>query len=207
MDAPVVSILLPSRKRPGQLLGSIASFFYTSPPDSNFEILVRLDDDDHNSLYYLQDFEAIPRVRVITGPSNAPPSTDHGLRRKLNEIYTELALQARAYWLWVWNDDAWVRGNTWYQQLQALIGQRALVLTNDLQNQQSFYKGASGEPFPIFPNGCWREFGLTGFPEPIDAEMNKLLRAHWPELRLQNVCAVHDWRSHNEHGPQGGLAE
>lgn len=191
-----LSILIPSRGRPGQLLGSIAAFFRTAPGDADFEILVRLDEDDRGSCCFIQDFEAWGKTRVIVGPKNTPISRAHGLCREINLLYDELASHAKGYWVWIWNDDAWLRGNDWFQQLSALPEEPALVLAQHLQHQASQYAGHAANVLPIFPNGSWKLLGWTVVPEPVDLEMvNGIRAAGWPEHQLKDIWVVHDWRS------------
>lgn len=203
MNDPVISILIPSRKRTAALAGAIASFANTSPPDANYEILVRIDDDDSHSVSVLQDIKIIPKTTVIVGPSIATRTNDGAIRRELNMLYAELSAIARAPWIWIWNDDAWIRGDSWYQQICELKESPALVLTEHSQLHQSYYHGHAGDPFPIIPKDGWKYLGLKVPPEPIDFRMCMFAReANWPEIHLKNTCAVHLWRVGG-----GGLAD
>lgn len=203
MNQPLVSFLVPSRGRFGQLVGSLASIKLTAPLDARIEYLVRLDSDDSKSVHYSKDLEALFDARVVVGPPNAPRSTAHGLRREINLLYTELSHLATAPWIWVWNDDAWLRGNEWYQQLEKLPQEPALVLAESLQHHQSYYHQHAANVLPMFPRNAWELLGHGAAPEPIDLEMvNQIRAAGWPEHHLTGTCVVHDWRSNG-----GGLAE
>lgn len=203
MSTPLISILCPSRGRFGQLIGSLASIKLTVPPDARIEYLVRLDNDDSKSMYYAQDLERLFNARVIIGTPNAQLARFYGLSRELNLLYTELSQAAQAPWIWIWNDDAWLRGTEWYQQLERLPQEPALVLAESLQHHQSYYHQHAAEVLPIFPRNAWELLGHQVAPEPIDLCMvNEIRAARWPEHHLTGTCVVHDWRSNG-----GGLAE
>src|SRR4051812_35793729 len=91
---PMVSFVVPSRERPELLRQSIASL-----GEGDFEVIVRIDDDDPLLGGYL-DLD-----QVIVGPR-------HGYGA-LQNYYDELAAQARGDWLFLWNDDALMRTPDW----------------------------------------------------------------------------------------------
>ena len=200
---PLVSFLVPSRGRFGQLIGSLASIKLTSPADARIEYLVRLDSDDSKSVHYARDLETLFGARVIIGPPNAPIAHAHGLRREISPLYNELSNLATAPWVWIWNDDAWLRGNGWYQQLEKLPVEPSLVLVESLQHHQSYYHQHAANVLPMFLRNAWEKLGMPVAPEPIDLCMVDSIRAAgWPEHHLIGTCVVHDWRSNG-----GGLAE
>jgi hypothetical protein len=91
------SILIPSRKRFNLLLRSIKSII-ASAKGKDFEIIVRLHNDDYESLGRQGELGRFGMVRVIGG------ETLNGYA-SLNEFFNELEPEAKGDWRWHINDD------------------------------------------------------------------------------------------------------
>lgn len=187
MITPIVSFLIPSRGRPGKLLGTLASIHRSAVSRDTYEILVRLDKDDLISLSCLEDFDAT----VFIGEKPSRGYID------INLLYGELEAQAKAPWIWVFNDDCWIRGKTWDTQLVSLPVSGLIVQPSNIQNNTSFYKGYEGSPFPIVPRDAWKPFSHV-FPCPADTYYDQILRekAGWRTHFLDGVTIVHDRENH-----------
>ena len=108
MDRPLVSFLLPSRTQPGKahtpatLLNSLESITANSTNTNVYEVLIRFDEDD------IQSIDLIPRIHEIFAPTVAEVKIIVGPRRGyegLHHYYNELAAIATGELLFLWNDD------------------------------------------------------------------------------------------------------
>lgn len=108
MDRPLVSFLLPSRIQPGKahtanaLLKSLATIVTTSSDSNGYEVLIRFDADDTDSI------DLIPRIYEIFAPTIAEVKVIIGPRRGyegLHHYYNELAAISTGELLFLWNDD------------------------------------------------------------------------------------------------------
>lgn len=97
-----VSFLIPTRERLPSLLEGIQSIKKTASPDVDVEFLVRIDDDDHDTLAG-RDF--IPG-EVIIGPRWCGYDCVH-------IFYNELAAKSRGDWIILWNDDTFMKTYYW----------------------------------------------------------------------------------------------
>lgn len=97
--APLVSVLIPSRGRPGLLKESIESL-----GEGNYEVSVAVDNDDPSLLEY--------------DPNQVTEVTDRFGYAYLHEYYNLLAAKARGDWLLLWNDDAEMKGD-WLDKITA----------------------------------------------------------------------------------------
>jgi hypothetical protein len=105
---PIVSFLIPSRNRVHGLEAAIASIQQTCHDPRNVEVIVRLDDDDVDSLKFMEHLsEYFLEVNIITivGPR-------HGYQN-LHRYYTEMYEASNGAFLFVFNDDT-IMGSEWW---------------------------------------------------------------------------------------------
>ncbi len=93
--APLVSVLVPSRGRPGALEKSLAGLLDLATAPAQIEILIAADPDDEATLALPLPWQA----SRWTAPQR------YGYTH-LNEYYNALATQATGRWQMLWNDDA-----------------------------------------------------------------------------------------------------
>lgn len=132
----MISLLVPSRARPELLKESIASL-----GDGDFEVLIRVDDDDPQ----LDGYAEFPNV--IIGPH-------HGYGA-LQNYYNELAAAARGDWLFLWNDDALMKTPDWIEIVRS-FDQRMVVL-NPNTNHDNWEIDMN--VFPILPRKIFELLG------------------------------------------------
>lgn len=116
--ASLISVLLPSRARPGLASESMKSLV-ENMSDINYEILLAVDPDDAHNYEHFQYMWV------------APERWGYG---QLHKYYNALAEQARGDWLLLWNDDALMETPEWDTTLRALPDS---ILVADLQSQHS----------------------------------------------------------------------
>lgn len=124
----MISVLVPSRERPEGLARSIQSL-----GDGDFEVLVRVDDDDPR----LDAYRQFPGV-VIGAP--------HGYAG-LHHYYDELAGRARGEWLFLWNDDCIMQTRNWIDVVREFDGKMAVL--NPRTNHDNW--AIDMNVFPILP--------------------------------------------------------
>lgn len=118
----MISVLLPSRRRPEKLKQSVTRLLETAENPVNIEILIRMDEDDHEYVELPHKFVEYAgdgtckivgaRVTWIYGPR-------YGYK-ELHRYYNELADKARGEWLMVWNDDAMMEQKGWDTVLESV---------------------------------------------------------------------------------------
>ena len=117
----VISVLIPSRDRPGQLARSVTSLRdqAVSPP----EILVAADDDDDLTVKTARELG----VAVIV----TMPRAGYG---QIHRYHQELAARSRGDWIMVWDDDAVMLTSRWDEFIEAMPPD---VLVADVQSPYS----------------------------------------------------------------------
>lgn len=95
----LISVIFPSRGRPGSLRDSIQSLMHTAVHPERVEILVAVDPDDGD------DFTGVPARRVV-----APERFGYN---RMHEYFNYLAAQAQGKWLCVWGDDVHMQTRGW----------------------------------------------------------------------------------------------
>ena len=186
----VCSVLIPSRRRPSRLLSAIASVHGTTSSPGAAEVLVRVDDDDQETLAAVPEIERAG-ARVVVGPRGQ----GYG---QLASYYDELSRLAQAPWCWVMNDDARVASielgdGAWNRQLAQLPTDGVIVQPEVYQLGASRYPRCVGGAFPIVPTRCWQRLGYACPDNPIDVWLSRvLLDAGWRTSFLSGVDTIHD---------------
>lgn len=179
----ICSVLIPSRARPERLIRTIESIQKAARTE-DYEVLLRLDDDDKDTVSRELDRRA--RVRVVTGPRmRGYPD--------LNVFYTQLSDVARGLWVWIMNDDATVSGQGWDVLLRKVPTTGVIAQPEFHKLNRSMYPRNEGGAFPLVPNGCWKSFGWTAIQDPADSRLDELLRGQhgWTTHFLAGITVHH----------------
>ena len=99
MTRPAISVLLPTRGRPGPCRRSVLALRHLASRPQDIELLIRHDEDDPPPPFSHEADEAgaFAAFRILSGPR-------HGYAG-MHRYYNELAAEARGDWLLIWNDD------------------------------------------------------------------------------------------------------
>jgi Glycosyl transferase family 2 len=124
----MISVLVPSRERPEALARSIDSL-----GEGDFEVLVRVDEDDPRR----DGYDQFPGL--VVGPR-------HGYAA-LHHYFNELAERARGDWLVIWNDDAIMQTPDWIEVVRSFDGKMAVLNPNTNHDNWKIDMNV----FPIFP--------------------------------------------------------
>ena len=114
-QGPLLSVLLPSRGRPKGLVRAIDSFWSLAQDKSLVEFVVKLDDDDTESIRMMEhlakgNLELNLNLNVIISPR------EEGYR-SLDKTWNSLAAAAKGDWFYLFNDDAYIKSENWDQLL------------------------------------------------------------------------------------------
>jgi hypothetical protein len=144
----LVSVLLPTRGRVDKLRSSLDSLENTVMNPENVEVLIKVDDDDIETINYVDSMTRKFRFEKIVGPRGGGYS-------ELHNMYNRLCAHSRGRFLFLWNDDALMLTPCWDVELiQHDDGKLCYVISgvNDVRGTDSFL-------FPIV-HRKWYE--LTG---------------------------------------------
>lgn len=98
----IVSFLIPTRQRLQALLEGVQSIKENASPDVQLEFLVRIDDNDYETL---AGRDHIPG-KIIVGPRW------HGYN-SVSTFLNELAAKSHGDWITPWNDDMFMQTHHW----------------------------------------------------------------------------------------------
>lgn len=182
----LVSVLIASRKRMKRLCSSVESIFRTAT-SKDFEVLVRFDDDDNeslNNLHMLDKFKE--KLKYIVGPRfngyNSHPV-----------FMDELSAIAQGDWLFFLDDDGVILGKGWDEKLKNVPLSGKIVHPEFYWLGKTRYPSGSCVPVAIcVPNKCWLKMGWDKLQFPIDHTLQVLLESQgWENEFLKDTIAFH----------------
>jgi glycosyltransferase involved in cell wall biosynthesis len=182
----LVSILLATRNRVPRLLKTIQSIYNTAK-SRDFEILLRIDDDDHETLQNLHLLKPYPEVSYIIG-SRYEGYISHPI------FMDELVAIAKGEWFFFFDDDTTILGEDWDKQLVLVPTSGKIVHPEFYWLGPSKYPSGSCNPVALcVPNKCWEQYGMDKLQLPIDKQIQELLIANgWTNHWLKDIIAFHE---------------
>lgn len=177
----LVSFLLPTRKRVVKLARAINSIHATAVNKSNYEICLRVHQDDHETIAMLPNLLALGNVRVHIG-------TYLDWAHNVN-AFDDACRIANGSWVWWFNDDCVLEGSGWDTQLWELQEQ-TIAIPEIHRLGKSTYLQDRHVPMFAMPIYSW---GSHNFPCNGDTglwdfyERNKW-NVHW----LRGITLWHD---------------
>lgn len=181
------SVLIPSRWRTEKLFRCVESIIATAGSD-DFDIRIRVDDDDPCSYLCIDELQKSRHVKVFVGPSPGYADLDA-------KAYTPMAESSSAAWIWIMNDDMIVQKTEfgWCELLEKVPTWGHWVQPGIHRLNNSQYPRDERSCAPIFPNGCWRELGICDIiPTPCDAAMPEQLKIRkWTPWFLEGITIWH----------------
>lgn len=182
----ICSCLIPSRGRINRLFAAIHTINESASDIRNFEILLRLDEDDESSLKFVATLKQFPNVKVFVG------SRKQGWA-SVESFYDELALHAIGRWHWFLLDDMIMGGRGWEQKL-AMVPMTGFIVQPEISRLGgSTYKQWEGSNFPCVPAHIWLRTGWKNIERPIDTGIDQLLRVKngWQTHFLPGITCWH----------------
>lgn len=182
----MISVLLPSRKRPDLLIRCIKSIAETADNKDAFEICLRIHRDDTETISRLPEILSLCTVRVVIG-------LQHGGYRDLSWFYQESAAISRGGWIWVMNDDVVSMTKGW-DTMVGEIPKNVIVMPERNRVGDSVYINDGSTPFMFIPNKAWEKYGVTRFGTPFDHSLWKLLRDNGWDTIFIPIETFHEHR-------------
>lgn len=109
-SGPLISVLLPTRGRPGDLCRAIDSCHSLADNQSHLEYILKIDDDDTETLSLAEKLSKTLPLRFIVSPRHAGYPLMH-------TWVNEMAAIAKGDWLFLFNDDALIKTEKWDYQV------------------------------------------------------------------------------------------
>ena len=183
MNAPLISVLMPTRGHVLVMLESIQSLRSTCSDPSSYELLVRCDFDDPETQAALPD-----NVIALCGPRVG--------YRGLHTMYNELAARACGEWLFVWNSDAVMLTRGWDQRVQQCsdAGAKRLHVQSTCDPPPPY-----GSSFPILRRSFYEVLGHLSAWSHVDTYIGRVLEGLWPVVST-GIYAEHRFQALIEAG-------
>lgn len=194
-----ISVLIPTRLRVRRLIHCMKSVLSTAWKPEEIEFILRLHEDDRETLREIPSIESVAkgRVHTIVGPN---------LGHRGDPCYFwELSQKAQGRWIWGLNDDVVIlpKSKEWDMRIidqptTGVVGYPfySFLGANVTRDGPSFYRKEKNNPFVLLPNRWWVQFGLKQFEGPTDVFIrDKLLKeASWKRVYIGNLTLWHDRR-------------
>lgn len=110
-NGPLISILMPTRKRPQLLMQAVRHFLVNTVDHKNIEFVFRYDDDDHETGELLQNAQGKLPMTVLRGPRGRGYLDMHHWVNGMCSV-------AKGDWIFVANDDAALMSYGWDKILE-----------------------------------------------------------------------------------------
>lgn len=164
------SVLITTRKRVPRLLNTLRSVRDAASSQDNFEVWLRLDEDDTETQGCLQECSSIiNNFHYIVGPRL-------GGWGSVYAFWDELYKKCSGTWVWMISDDMLVTGTNWDVLLNEIPTDGFIVHPQIHQLGPSIYPDDIGGPTPLLPRGALEGFGFAGIPDPPDTGINDTFR-------------------------------
>ena len=135
MTKPLITVLLPTRKRTAMVKKSISTILELATDPSRLHIAIAYDSDDAESETYFTSNEWKLLVEN-TGATQVVYKIERQGWMELHEYYNHLAQNSNSDWYLIWNDDAFMQTQGWDQEIhdnkdyQGLISMECMIGMN-----------------------------------------------------------------------------
>lgn len=160
----MISVLIPSRGRPGSLVKTVETLRSKATKPSHVEILVAVDLDDEATIKTVSALASCTLYRCYS----------YGYER-LHRYFNILAEAARGDWLMIYGDDCLIETIGWDEKIEAL-DPAELIWANGTQS-------SSKNPcFPVISRAWYEAMGQISLHWANDAWLKYAAR-HWPGVK------------------------
>lgn len=171
----IVSILIPSRKRPHGLGNTIRSLIKHAHDPSNIEILLRFDRDDEASIIWWNENKEEFKKYCKAFASDRVP----GGYENLHIMYNELAEKSTGDFLFIFNDDLLMTTDG-YDNILSSISEKNIIL-------QPSWNHRSWNTFPIISREVYETIGMVSPHVHLDRWIDYL----GTEAGIQMKVSIH----------------
>jgi hypothetical protein len=175
----LASLLLPTRGRVQHLAKSLASLEATVTDPTQIEVLVKVDDDDAQTLRYLQNDWHSFRIAVV----NTPRGNGYADLHKYCNMLCEMS-QGR--FLFLWNDDAEMRTQGWDIEIAQHDDGKLCYLNSRVSDT----RGRDSYLFPIVHRSYFEALGRYSMSAHNDTYVYQVFK-DFPQLFRQTEIVVH----------------
>lgn len=170
------SVLIPTRKRFPRLINTIRSIYETAKQPQDIEIVLRIDDDDGDTIANLESLNYYKNIVPVIG-------SRYTGYMSMGVFATEAARAATGQWCLLLDDDCTLEGRGWDDLLRDVPSQGHIAWCEFYHLGFSEYGSDSCGPVgPFFPNNCWKQLGYYGIGNPADDFFKKI------------ICDKHGWK-------------
>lgn len=181
-----VSIIMPTRNSREMLRQALTSIRATASDMSRVEILLRIDDDFQERINEIPALEKEFGARCVVGPRGAGYIN-------MGQFVDDLVAIATGQWSWLFDDDAWLIGDSWQQQLDqiepTMSGPVCAAEWYTLGGSQYSYAKKFSPPGLIMPTVFVKNLKHRN---PVDDQwLSETRRLGWKEVPLSRVEYCH----------------
>jgi hypothetical protein len=191
IKTPIISILVPTRNRVDRLKKSLDTLFKTCYNKYNFEILCGVDDDDFETINFLNDY-------IINHPNVKYFLFKNGGYKNVYKIQNYLATQASGQFLFPYADDSEMLSYNWDLVLKE--HNNKFIVFNPLIKSLEHYvrnidlnlPGYVWFGYPIFPKKLVDITGRISNNSATDSWISELVyNAQIPYIQEDNIIIEH----------------
>ncbi len=189
------SALIPTRTRPAGLMRTVQSLIAHVDDPASMQIILRIDDDDKETIQALRDNPELGRLDCFIGSRYSGYDS-------MGKFVSEIANLSTAPWVFLIDDDAEVTGDTKIDTELAKVpqGNGNVATCEYYKMNHSLYRAAT--PVGMFvPTNAWKQFGYEICCSPVDMFWHQLFVADnkWKVNLLNGLTYVHDWKGMAHH--------
>ncbi len=191
IKTPIISILIPTRNRVNRLKKSLDALFKTCYNKHNFEILCGVDDDDFETINFLNNY--------IVNYSNIKYFLfkNEGYKN-IYKIHNHLATQSSGYFLFPYADDSEMLSYNWDLVIKE-HNNKFLVLNPLINSLKHYVRNLDPNipkyvwfAYPIFPKKLVDVTGRISNNSAIDSWISELVyNAEIPCIQEDNIIIEH----------------
>lgn len=182
------SAIIPTRRRVERLRKTIGSLKQTASRPQDIEVVVRVDSDDSQTIAQIPALDNGLGVKAVIGPRLSG-------YRSMGQFVTEAVDVAAGKWVFLIDDDAWLEGQGWDDQLRSVPMSGYIAQAEFYHLGESRYGSGSCGPVGMFvPNKCWEPLGYQAMASPVDQFWHDLLvkMNGWQTVLLRGITYRHN---------------
>ena len=160
MTKPLITVLLPTRKRTAMVKRSITTILELATDPSRLHIAIAYDSDDAESETYFTSNEWKSLVENTSATQVVYKIERQGWM-ELHEYYNHLAQNSNSDWYLIWNDDAFMQTQGWDQEIHDNKDYQGLI------SMECNGKRPDSTLFPCVPKQWVDTFNMIGM-NPVD---------------------------------------
>lgn len=180
-EIPLVTFLIPSRKRLGMLQKCLESLQNTAKSISSFEAIIIFDEDDIKTINGFNASNFDFQIKVIVSKRYGY----YGLHNYINNSFSEISGQ----WIWLWNDDLRMIGKDWDEVITEYKDQFVVLNPSNLDPYWGKYC-IDATISPLIPRKWFELLGRFSAYSQYDTYINSIaypLNIVINESRLVNI--------------------